>query len=431
MSERIGLIIISIIMLISLSIIIYNLVIPRFNFKEYFIMVSSMLISFLIIFIIDKNISRVCFFILPCFFVYNKKKKIISSVVIQALAIIIYLASDCIVYKFFTVCLGIKINTYSIIYFCVAGLFSLFAILVSLFLQKLINKKKLNTYYSNKSKYILLIYMIVIIVGVLLCFSIIKGNEDFESSQGLLTIFYVAVMFIILGILVFILNKENKLKNQQMQYKSLKEYTAKLEGLYTDMRKFRHDYINILSSMWGFIDEDDMDGLKDFFENNIQPLNKKMNSNNFKLGLLKNINIPEIKGLLSSKVIKAQELGLDVFIDIIEPIDTIKVDIIEMVRALGIILDNAIEASVSSKEKSMSVGFIKKNNSVIIVVSNSFSGTVPPISKIYKQGFSTKGENRGLGLSNLREMMGKYKNITIDTSIKDNNFFQEITISNN
>lgn len=220
------------------------------------------------------------------------------------------------------------------------------------------------------------------------------GDGEFETSQGALTVFYIVLMFGILGILVFTINKENKLKNQQIQYKNLEEYTAKLEELYTDMRKFRHDYINILASMWGFIDEGNMDGLKDYFINKIQPLNVKINSNNYKLGLLKNINIPEIKGLVSSKVIKAQELGIDVFIDIMEPIDKIEVDIIEMVRSLGIILDNAIEASISSKEKIMAIGFIKKNNSVIIVVSNSFSGDIPPIHKLYKLGFSTKGENR-------------------------------------
>ena len=66
----------------------------------------------------------------------------------------------------------------------------------------------------------------------------------------------------------------------------------------------------------------------------------------------------------------------------------------------------------------MAIGFIKKNNSVIIVVSNSFSGDIPPIHKLYKLGFSTKGENRGLGLSNLREIMSKYNNVSIDTRIE-------------
>ena len=49
---------------------------------------------------------------------------------------------------------------------------------------------------------------------------------------------------------------------------------------------------------------------------------------------------------------------------------------------------------------------------------------------LFKQGFSTKGENRGLGLSNLKEIIDKYKNVTLDTFIKNELFFQEITIKN-
>ena len=430
MNEKLSIIVTCAIILMSFSIILYNLVVPRFTLREYLFMLGGLFASFFIFFLINQDLTFIIVYIVPCFYIYHKKKNILSSIGINAFAFIIYLVSDCIIYKIITVCFNIKIDMYGVNYFVIEGIFSLLAIVLSIFLGKLINKKELDISDNNKSKYILLIYTIVIIIWILICICINKGDGKFESSQGALAVFYITLMFIILGILVVALNKENKLKNQQIQYKNLEEYTAKLEALYTDMRKFRHDYINILSSMWGFIDDNNMSGLRDYFKNNIQPLNVKINSNNYKLGLLKNIHIPEIKGLVSSKVIKAQELGIDVFIDIMEPIDKIEVDIVEMVRSLGIILDNAIEASICSEEKNMAIGFIKKNNSVIILVSNSFSGDIPPIHKLYRLGFSTKGENRGLGLSNLREIMSKYNNVAIDTRIEGKIFLQEITISN-
>ena len=52
------------------------------------------------------------------------------------------------------------------------------------------------------------------------------------------------------------------------------------------------------------------------------------------------------------------------------------------------------------------------------------------MSKIFKAGFSTKGKNRGLGLSNLKDIMNNYSNATLDTSIENNRFIQNITISN-
>jgi two-component system sensor histidine kinase AgrC len=231
--------------------------------------------------------------------------------------------------------------------------------------------------------------------------------------------------------LLFIIRKEEKFKYKQMQLDKLKEYTENLEQLYMDMRKFRHDYINIISTMGGFIEDRDIDGLEDHFNKHIYPLNKKINRNNYKLGLLKNIELSEIKSLISAKVIRAQELGLDIIIDVAEPITKINMDIIDLSRCLGIVFDNAIEAALESEKKEVNMALINKKGSVIIVVINTFNGEILPLPKLFKDGFSTKGKNRGLGLGNLKDIVSQYKNITLDTYIKDSKFFQEIDISNN
>lgn len=330
--------------------------------------------------------------------------------------------------------LGYPLNAYGRITFLFELVESLIAVIISYFVGKLFYKHKLESSDSKRvsgPNFPLMIYLIVIISGVLLTLCIFDGDSsNFETAEGLLAIFYIVIMFVIIGILAYIFAKENKIEKRRIQYDNLEEYTAKLEVLYTDMRKFRHDYTNILSSMYSFIEENDMYGLKKYFNEKIQPLNQKMNSNNYKLGVLKNVHLPEVKGLLSSKIIKAQELGLDTFIDISEPIDEINIDIVELVRSIGIIMDNAIEAALSSEDKRICLGLIKKNQSVIIVVSNSFSGDIPSISMLFKQGFSTKGENRGIGLSNLKEILNKYRNVTLDTFIKNKLFFQEITVNN-
>ena len=74
------------------------------------------------------------------------------------------------------------------------------------------------------------------------------------------------------------------------------------------------------------------------------------------------IILQEIKGLLSAKVIRAQELGIDVVIDVTEIIDNIDMDRVDLVRSLGILLDNAIDAAVKSTDKKMNVALIKKRS---------------------------------------------------------------------
>lgn len=433
MSNSVNLFFACIMMLIFMTIIIYSLVIPRFTIKEYIRMLICILLIFFVLFFINKDIAQISFYILPFIFIYLKTRKILKSLFIQALAFIIYLGVSCIVFKIGVDYLGSPLNAYGRITFLFELVESSIAVIISYFAGNLFYKYKLESSDSKRvsgPNFPLMIYLIVIISGVLLTLCIFDGDSsNFETAEGLLAIFYIVIMFVIIGILAYIFAKENKIEKQRIQYDNLEEYTAKLEVLYTDMRKFRHDYTNILSSMYSFIEENDMYGLKKYFNEKIQPLNQKMNSNNYKLGVLKNVHLPEVKGLLSSKIIKAQELGLDTFIDISEPIDEINIDIVELVRSIGIIMDNAIEAALSSEDKRICLGLIKKNQSVIIVVSNSFSGDIPSISMLFKQGFSTKGENRGIGLSNLKEILNKYRNVTLDTFIKNKLFFQEITVN--
>ena len=132
---------------------------------------------------------------------------------------------------------------------------------------------------------------------------------------------------------------------------------------------------------------------------------------------------------ISSKLIKAQELGLNVDIDIMEEILSINMDIIDLIRSIGILLDNAIEAAISTEEKYIALGIIKKESYIIIVIMNSYDGEINSVAKLFKEGYSTKGKNRGLGLSNLKEMVNKNKNVLLDTSIENNRFTQVLTIN--
>jgi two-component system sensor histidine kinase AgrC len=261
---------------------------------------------------------------------------------------------------------------------------------------------------------------------------VIKDSQTRYNFYVLIVTFAISYL-IIGGIIVFVIYKNIKSemgsKAREKELKTLTEYNENLEALYNDMRKFRHDYVNILSSMAGYIEDKDMGGLKEYFNKKIVPLGTNMNENNSKIGLLHNIRIKEIKGVIITKIIQAQELGIEVIIDIAEIIDRVNLDVIDLSRCIGILLDNAIEAAVLCEKSRLEIGFIKKNNSFMIVIVNSISEGVPPIHKIFEKGFSTKGENRGLGLSNLREILSKYQKASLDTIIENKEFRQILEIN--
>lgn len=258
--------------------------------------------------------------------------------------------------------------------------------------------------------------------------SIIAFNKSIFNALLILNEMTIVVFFAIILAFIYLSKRHEEILFRQLEIEKLTEYTNNIEVLDQDIRAFKHDFVNILSCIRGYLDTDNFSELKSFFFNKMLPINDDLNKDSLKLHLLSNIKTPELKGLISSKVLKAKAEGIDIFIDIAEPIEDIKMDTIDLCRVLGILLDNAIEAAVLCANPVLKLGVIKKQKSISFIVINSFEGETPKIHEIYIRGFSTKGIGRGIGLANLKSILSNYYNTILDTSIEDNLFIQNIEI---
>lgn len=266
-----------------------------------------------------------------------------------------------------------------------------------------INKKISSYYFGNTGRKVIKINIVLICIYFILGFIKIYYNKKNIKKQ--------------------IIYEQNS-KNLQ----NLMEYSNVMENMLDESRRFRHDYVNILSTINGYIEDKDIYGLETYFREEI--LCKSLKKNCSKLFNLKNIKISSIKGLLSSKIITALDLNLNVHIEINEIIDSISVDIIDICRVLGILLDNAIESASFTESKNFNIAVIKTNNCIIFIISNSFSEQIHSVSKLYDEGFSTKGKNRGIGLNIAKDTIEDYPNVLLNTEIEDNLFKQELIIYN-
>ncbi|EED2032336.1 ATPase, partial [Listeria monocytogenes] len=79
---------------------------------------------------------------------------------------------------------------------------------------------------------------------------------------------YTILLIVIVTVVINTATNELKVQNQKEQLEQLQDYVTTLESLHREMRVFRHDYVNILSTLVGYIDNNDMPGLKYYFENN-------------------------------------------------------------------------------------------------------------------------------------------------------------------
>jgi two-component system sensor histidine kinase AgrC len=426
--------------IIFIYIVINNLVCNKFKVKEAIIPIFlSEILGILILMLnLSQFVELIPVVVVFCVFVFLIHKKIVISIIITLLSLIILVLTDnligyllILIYK----TSSDHISNNNLLYSQYVILMLIVTFLISKLIGTLINKKLIisNIKYYKKSA-------TLIVVSVILTFAIfyvniiLQANNVSDTELAGINAVSFAAYFILLMVIMYILiksiSKDLEIRNKQLQFENLQEYTSNLEALYADMRAFRHDYINIISSLIGYIENKDMKGLEEHFNENILPISKSIESNNFKLGLLKNLKLPEVKGIVSSKVIRAQELGIDVFIDIVEPIEKINMYIIDLCRVIGILIDNAVEAALKCTSPQLKIAFINKKDSVLILVVNNYSEVIPPINKLFQKGFSTKGNNRGIGLSNLKEIINNYNNVSLDTVIEDENFIQNIEISN-
>ena len=102
-------------------------------------------------------------------------------------------------------------------------------------------------------------------------------------------------------------------------------------------------------------------------------------------------------------------------------------ELLDFITVLSIFLDNAIEASLDSSTKEVNIALISGETDVVIVENTIAQESINTVG-IFKLGRSSKGEGRGIGLSTVREILGKYPNCSLSTQSKDYRFKQTLKI---
>lgn len=262
--------------------------------------------------------------------------------------------------------------------------------------------------------------MCMIMGGIYLSLIFYRDATDVDAMllHTLLLAVYIAVIFSSHRLYMYTFGKEMEKRQMERELGQMEEYAASLEAVLHDMRAFKHDYANILSTLQGFIEEENYTELKRFFYDDVYAYSEKLFQMNTRLSLLGHIKIAPLKGVLSSKMLRALTERIDVFIDIAEDIDEVDMSTIDLCRIMGILMDNAIEAALQTAKPRVELGIVSAKDSTLFIIKNSCSEKIPPIYKMFEYGFSTKGENRGLGLSTVRELLDrKYPHAALNTEI--------------
>ena len=115
-------------------------------------------------------------------------------------------------------------------------------------------------------------------------------------------------------------------------------------------------------------------------------------------------------GFLYSKFLYAESMGCEVDYTIRAGTLSCAMPYFRMIEILGVFIDNAIEAQMENEEKLLEVEILEDAALICIEVRNPCGEPIPNsrIEKFLQEGFSTKGTDRGRGLSNVTNITREY-----------------------
>lgn len=249
-----------------------------------------------------------------------------------------------------------------------------------------------------------------------------------EALHSLYLPVFSAVLSFLAALLVFVyLQTNNKYLTIYGKYNTSLQSIKEFEALLEYHRINSHENKNQLRTI-KYMSKDE--SVKSYVQT---LLNDKEND---KEKLFANIQkIPEggLRGIIYSKLLlmNSENIPFELVVDkkitheMIENIDDVTMK--DLCNVLGVLLDNAIEASSSLEEKYVLIELYKEKESIIISVTNRYEGYID-LEQINNPGNSTKGKNHGYGLSLVDYIINHNKKLIHKNELIEDNFMQSVQI---
>lgn len=220
--------------------------------------------------------------------------------------------------------------------------------------------------------------------------------------------------------------KAKEIQQKKEEQRQLQLYTDEIVGLYNEIRGFRHDYAGMLTSLQTGINSGDMKEVERIFHNVLSQANISLRSDDYTFFELNNVQDTALRSVLIQTIFKARECGVEIVFEMKDVIETLPMKLLDLVRVASVLLNNAVEGAAESPSKTMNVSLVKLDKEIVFVIQNSRQSRYINLEEIYEVGFSTKGENRGSGLNNVKEIIDKYDEVILETDIETNYFIQVV-----
>lgn len=323
---------------------------------------------------------------------------------------------------------SIELNSSLVLRYWVIGIECAIAFVILFIIMKIINNKTekapiINIFSSTNTTMKIFLILIICTLPQIVLFYIYEYNYP-------VSILIVNTLQIILVCLISFnylkINMEKDKAESDLEISELHNKT--MIGMVDGVRTLKHDYNNIMQALNGYVSTKQYDKLQEHINKVLDECNIV---NNLSVIDQKVFNDPAIYGIVGAKYFIAMEADIKFELDIVTNIKEISFPMPELSRILGIILDNAIEATSKTDNKYMKLEmkYDARKDADIIKVYNTYDTNIDiNLKDIYKKGVSSKKIKSGIGLWEVKKLIDKSKNSQIYASLEHGMFVQNIII---
>lgn len=279
-----------------------------------------------------------------------------------------------------------------------------------------------------------IIYFIMLFT-VLIYTNINNNNSKLSYVNNLIDIIILSIIiisYIISSIIVIFKNFKKSLDKKELD--NLMEYISIIDDNYNKLKHIKHDLNNIMLTLDSYIYNNNIDDLKKYYTNLTNYIHNELKGIYTDSEGLSYIDNLALKSILLAKINLANDKNIKVELIINQNFNISEDHTINVCRMIGILLDNAIEETekLSIKNKKIKIIFAYDNyNFKTIQIINNYRKTFNTIDLTTPNIHSSKGENRGLGLKEIRNIIKHNKKLYFSINQTQQNIETIISIKEN